>query len=146
MLLGGIGVALLRSNGFVAMGILFGIFLFEYKKRNKKSYLYVLGSIMVISLLLVIGVNLSPRIENGYESERYAIPIQQVSRVVAEDMYLSANEKQMIDNLCPEVSNMTGESFFQFVHDNYNPWRADEIKGQIQFWGRDAYFKEHKAE
>lgn len=146
MLLGGIGVALLRSNGFFAMGILFGIFLFEYKKRNKKSYLYVLGSIMVISLLLVIGVNLSPRIENGYESERYAIPIQQVSRVVAEDMYLSANEKQMIDNLCPEVSNMTGESFFQFVHDNYNPWRADEIKGQIQFWGRDAYFKEHKAE
>lgn len=145
MLIGGLGVALLRSNGLIAIGILFILFLLGHKKGGESIRLAVMGCVVAISLVLVAGLRLFPEIEQGYESEKFSIPIQQISRVVAEDKTLSKEERQVIDALCPEVSHMTGQTFSQFIHDNYNPWRADEIKGQIQFWGRDAYLKDHKA-
>ena len=145
MLIGGLGVALLRSNGLVTIGILLFLFLLGHKKGGESTRLSVMECVVVISLVLVAGQRLFPEIEPGYESEKFSIPIQQISRVVAEDKTLSKEERQVIDALCPEVSHMTGQTFSQFIHDNYNPWRADEIKGQIQFWGRDAYLKDHKA-
>ncbi len=144
MLIGGLGVALLRSNGLVAVGLLFLIFLLGHKKGGESIRLSVMVSVVAISVVLVVGQRLFPEIEPGYESEKFSIPIQQISRVIAEDKNLSKEERKAIDALCPEVSHMTGQTFLEFIYDNYNPWRADEIKGQIQFWGRDAYLKEHK--
>lgn len=144
MLIGGLGVSLLRSNGLIAIGILFFIFLLGYKKDGESIRLAVMGCVVAISVVLVAGLGLFPEIKPGYESEKLSIPIQQISRVIAEDKELSKEERQAVDALCPEVSHMTGQTFSQFIHDNYNPWRADEIKGQIQFWGRDAYLKKHK--
>ena len=144
MLIGGLGVSLLRSNGLVAIGILFFIFLLGHKKDGESIRLAVMGCVVAISVVLVAGLRLFPEIGQGYESEKFSMPIQQIARVIAEEEHLSKEERQAVDALCPEVSHMTGQTFSQFIHDNYNPWRADEIKGQIQFWGRDAYLKKHK--
>lgn len=144
MLIGGLGLALLRSNGLVAIGILFFIFLLGHKKDGESIRLAVMGCVVAISVVLVAGLRLFPEIGQGYESEKFSMPIQQIARVIAEEEHLSKEERQAVDALCPEVSHMTGQTFSQFIHDNYNPWRADEIKGQIQFWGRDAYLKKHK--
>lgn len=42
--------------------------------------------------------------------------------------------------LCNQLVNV------EYVRENYNFWRSDEMKGQIQFWGRDAYMEAHKSE
>ena len=58
-----------------------------------------------------------------------------------------SNENKMIDNLCPEASEYDrANPFFSLSMTIIIRGVQTEIKGQIQFWGRDAYFKEHKAE
>ena len=65
MLIGGLGVSLLRSNGLIAIGILFFIFLLGHKKDGESIRLAVMGCVVAISVVLVAGLRLFPEIKPG---------------------------------------------------------------------------------
>lgn len=142
--LGGLGFALLRSNGFLALLAVAAALLLFRIDRKKRLLLAVLV-VLCASFLMKQSLRLFPQIEGVEFSESLSIPIQQVSRVIYEGCELTQEQEDLCNRLC-DVSLMTGDTFVAFVRDNYNPWRSDEIKGQIQFWGRDDYLREHVGE
>lgn len=142
LILAGLGVSLFRSNGLIAMCLLLGILLLFRKKQKDSGVLRCVLLVVFGALLIRFGVGQIEGIAGGYTSENFSIPLQQVARVVAEEKELQPREEELINDLC-DVSGMTGGTFTEYIKENYNSWRADEIKGQIQFWGRDAYLREH---
>ena len=143
LVLGGMGVCLFRTNGWLAMVVLLLVLLL-FCRQQKRLVLWV-AVIVCGTLCMRMSLRLFPEIAPSEFSEQFSIPIQQVSRVIADECELTEEEEALCNALC-DVSQMTGDTFVAYVRDNYNAWRADEIKGQIQFWGRDDYFEEHKKE
>lgn len=147
LFLGGLGLALLRSNGWVALALVqVGVFL--SKINEKRRLLVSIGIILAVSALMKGSLTIffnggrsdgmlsDVTIEAVEYSEGLSIPIQQVARVIYEGRELTEEQEA----LCNQLVDV------EYVRENYNYWRSDEMKGQIQFWGRDAYMEAHKGE
>lgn len=147
LFLGGLGLALLRSNGWVALALVqVGVFL--SKINEKRRLLVSIGIILAVSALMKGSLTIffnggrsdgmlsDVTIEAVEYSEGLSIPIQQVARVICEGRELTEEQEA----LCNQLVDV------EYVRENYNYWRSDEMKGQIQFWGRDAYMEAHKGE
>lgn len=132
---GALGLGLLRSNGWMLLAALLPALLFSEIKKHK-LLLAAVTALLCCSMLLWRGALMLPGVENVEFSEAFSVPIQQISRVIAEDRPLLKSQEELCNQLCP----------VEYVKEAYNPWRSDEIKGQIQFWERDAYLKEHLDE
>ncbi len=142
LFLGGLGLAMLRSNGWGALAlVLVGVFVSRI--NEKRRLLVSIGVILAASALMkgsltifFDGTRSDITIEGVEYSESLSIPIQQVSRVIYEGRKLTEEQEA----LCNQLVNV------EYVRENYNFWRSDEMKGQIQFWGRDAYMEARKGE
>lgn len=131
-----IAVGILRSNGPLIL-ILTALVLIFIKIREHKRYLYIVFAAALILTALFKGPVFSLIDVRPTEfSEGLSIPIQQIGRVVYNQEDITDDEAQAIEELI---------SLDSIRYNNpYDAHCSDNIKGLIQFNGRDEYLKEHK--
>ena len=133
-LLSGTGMCLLRSNGWLAFAISAVVFVLLLGKREKKlSLLLILilcGSFVVKHPLLnAMGIRQPDTVE------ALSIPLQQISRVVADGKPLTQEEQRLLNQVV-EIEQ---------IHETYVPWLSDPMKDLIRTTGDQTYIARNKG-
>lgn len=133
-LLSGTGMCLLRSNGWLAFAISAVVFVLLLGKREKKlSLLLILilcGSFVVKHPLLnAMGVRQPDTVE------ALSIPLQQISRVVADGKPLTQEEQRLLNQVVD----------IEQIHETYVPWLSDPMKDLIRTTGDQTYIARNKG-
>jgi hypothetical protein len=133
LIIGGVGFCLLRSNGLFSFALVtLGVMLIFGKGEHRMLViclsLVCVGFIMKHIVLSNIGVSQPDIIES------LSIPLQQVSRVIADDRYLTEREKERISAVMPidEVAN------------SYESYISDPIKDLIRTKGNKEVIMDKK--
>lgn len=132
MIIGGLGFGLFRGNGFVIL-LATMIAAILVKSEVRKKLMIAFASLAVVVFILNTPVRNAMGVKPSEFSESLSIPIQQVSRVVYDGYELTDEEKDMVFALVEE----------DVIKEQYKPYISDNMKGRIQFFGRDDYFKEN---
>ena len=135
MIIGALGFGLFRGNGFVIL-LATMIVAVIMKSEVRKKLMIAFASLAVVIFVLNTPVRNAVGVKPTEFSESLSIPIQQVSRVVYDGYELDDEDKDMIFALVEE----------DVIKEQYEPYISDNMKGRIQFFGRDEYFKEHIAD
>lgn len=135
MIIGALGFGLFRGNGFVIL-LATMIAAVIMKSEVRKKLMIAFASLAVVIFVLNTPVRNAVGVKPTEFSESLSIPIQQVSRVVYDGYELDDEDKDMIFALVEE----------DVIKEQYEPYISDNMKGRIQFFGRDEYFKEHIAD
>ena len=125
-----------RHNGFPAFVVTMLIFFIIY--RLKLSRMYVIALVVIALHFIVTGpifkhYNVIPSDPN----EAYAVPIQQIGRIIAYDGKVSEEQLNFFDKVLPLEEWQT----------NYNPYIADPLKGSpnynrdFLYANRNIFFK-----
>lgn len=98
LIVGGISTCIFRSNGWYAMLAAFVVLVLFYWKRCKELLLpwlacLVIGYVLTGPVLTTLGV------QNVNFIEALSVPLQQVSRVIANGGELTAEEVQLVDTI-----------------------------------------------
>lgn len=132
MIIGGLGFGLFRGNGFVIL-LATMVAAIIMKSEVRKKLMIAFASMAAVVFILNTPVRNAMGVEPSEFSESLSIPIQQVSRVVYDGYELTDEEKDMVFKLVEE----------DVIKEQYKPYISDNMKGRIQFFGRDDYFKEN---
>ena len=117
LVVGILGFALLRTNGWYAFAATVLTLVFVFRRRYKKL-LRTLLSILVFSWVLINPFLDALGIQKTDFVEALAVPFQQLARVVADGYSLSEEEKATLDQVF----------YVDQIPDLYEPWLADPIK------------------
>ena len=134
-LLGGLGLCLLRSNGWFAYLLITVSFLLLFGKKHKKlcfSFLFVL----VISFILKHSVLAALNVTQPDTIESLSIPAQQIARVVTEYDDLTEAQRALLSEVV-EVDKISTE---------YAAFASDPIKELVRRKNNQDYLVEHKGE
>lgn len=137
MVVGALLAAVLRSNGLMMVLITLFVIVLQHI-HNKKRIVCGMLLVVVMAILYKGPVLQALDVEPTEYSEGLSIPIQQIGRVVYDQLPLTQHEEEMISALIDMDSVR--------YHNPYDPHCSDHIKGIIQFGGKDSYLKEHKGE
>lgn len=132
MIIGGLGFGLFRGNSFLILLVTM-IVACIMNKEVRKKLIAVFASLAVVILILNIPIRAAAGVKATEFSESFSIPIQQVSRVVHDGCELTDEEREMVFALVEEETIM----------EKYEPHISDNMKGIIQIYRRDDYFKEN---
>ncbi len=135
MIIGGLGFGLFRGNGFVIL-LATMIAAVIMKSDVRKKLVIAFASLVVVLFVLNTPVRNAIGVKPTEFSESLSIPIQQVSRVVYDGYNLDDEDKDMVFALVEE----------DVIKEQYEPYISDNMKGRIQFFARDEYFKENIAD
>ena len=117
LVVGILGFALLRTNGWYAFAATVLTLALVFRRRYKKL-LGILLSILVFSWVLINPFLDALGVQKTDFVEALAVPFQQLARVVADGYSLSEEEKATLDEVF----------YVDQIPDLYEPWLADPIK------------------
>lgn len=134
-ILGALGFSLWRTNGWYAFLVTVLIMFFLLGKRRKKLLL-LMTAVLIIAWLLINPVLMLLGVAQTNLTEAFAVPMQQVARVVAEGRELTAQETALL-----------GEAFWlDKVPELYDPLTVDPIKFETFRYKQVPYILEHGGE
>lgn len=131
-LIGALGFSLWRTNGWYAFAVTTLVMLFLLGKKQRKLLILMIAVLLLCWVLLnpvlaVLGVG-----ETNFV-EAFAVPMQQIARVVAEDRELTGEE-----------TNLLSEIFWlDKVGALYDPLTVDPVKFETFRYDRVDYIREN---
>lgn len=129
----GAGVAFLRNNGLYILAFV-AVFLVLWCRRHWKRVLPAAAALVVACAAVQGPVFSALGIEKSPFAESLAIPLQQVSRVVAQDGAVTQEQAEFLDQLLP----------LEDIKESYYPYSVDQIKFHEHF--DDAFLEANKGE
>ena len=134
-ILGALGFSLWRTNGWYAFLVTVLIMVFLLGKKKRKL-LILMTAVLIISWILINPVLTLLGVKETNLTEAFAIPMQQVARVVAEGRDLTEQESALL-----------GEAFWlDKVPELYDPLTVDPIKFETFRYKQVPYILEHSGE
>ena len=135
LVLGALGFSLWRTNGWYAF-LVTVLLMFLLMGKREKKLLALMTLVLVVSWILINPVLTLLGVRGTNLVEAFAVPMQQVARVVSEGRELTQQETELL-----------GEVFWlDKVQSLYNPLTVDPIKFETFDYGKVPYILEHKAE
>lgn len=135
LVLGGIGVCLWRTNGWYAFAVSWVVLALLLCKKQRKLVL------ILLLVLLLSWVLLNPMLDilgvrEGNLVEAFAVPFQQIARVVANQRPLTQEEQ-----------NLLGQIFdLEKMAQLYDPLTVDPVKFETFHYGQVEYVRQHFGE
>ena len=126
-------ICLIRSNGLFAYVFVFLALIMLARKQKKLAYIMLIT--IAVSLLLKHGVLKFIGVTPPDTVESLSIPLQQISRVIAEDGYIEDADRQLILRVMD----------IDRVKDTYDPEISDPIKNLIRDCGDQEYLAQNKG-
>ncbi|MBO5564041.1 MAG: hypothetical protein J5935_00290 [Lachnospiraceae bacterium] len=130
LLLGGAGVCLLRSNGWLVFFLTTVIFLLLYRKKA-----WPLVPVLLCTLLMNTALLRALPVEKADSLEALALPMQQITRTVTTEDTLSTEEQDLVETLVP----------IEELRSAYDPALADPVKALIRQRGTLPVLEENKS-
>lgn len=130
-----LGLCFFRSNGtFICIGVL-AVAAFLFIRENKTfCFLFLIG-ILVSTFSKNMLMNMCD-IQRPDTIEAFAIPTQQIARVISRSNNLSPEEKDLLSEIVD----------IDKVPDAYNSFWVDFVKDLVRKKGNQDYLREHKTE
>ena len=133
--LGALGFSLWRTNGWYAFLVTFLLMLILMGKQQKKL-IALMALVLAVSWLLINPVLTLLGVKSTNMVEAFAVPMQQVARVVSEGRELTEQENELL-----------GEIFWMDkVADYYDPLTVDPIKFETFRYNQVPYILENKGD
>lgn len=130
--LGGIAFCLMRTNGWYSYLAMAVVMFFAMRKEHKKL-LKIMGVVLVLCWILLNPVLTILGVGETDFIEIFAVPFQQVARVVANDREISEEDLELI-----------GRTFkIEDVKALYDPGSVDPIKNESRRWDEREFFDTH---
>ncbi len=129
----GLGICIMRGNGWLAFGASAAVFALLFLRREK-GFALLLAAVLVVSFVMnhqvmdILGVKPTETVES------LSVPIQQVARAV-KDNEIGADEAELIGKIID----------IEFIREYYDPGLADPVKFRIHEQGGE-YLSEHMAD
>ena len=131
-LLGGMGICLWRTNGWYAFLASALVLLLLTKKGNRKLPA-VMGGILIVCWVLINPLLSALRVSQTDMVEAFAVPFQQIARVVAQGRELTQEETAMLDQ-----AFHLGK-----IPEQYSPETVDPIKFETFRYENKEYLRQH---
>lgn len=135
LILGTLGFSLWRTNGWYAFLVTALLMLFLMGKRQKKLII-LMTIVLVVSWLLINPVLTILGVKKTNMAEAFAVPMQQVARVVAEGRELSQQETDLLSEIF----------WLDKMPELYDPLTVDPIKFETFRYDQVPYILENKGE
>lgn len=135
MLLGALGMTLLRSNGLAAFAASALVFALLFMKRHKKT-VFAFAGVIALAIVLKYPVLSAMDIQQPDTIESLSIPLQQIARVIVDGEALTPEQEELLEN----VVDLEG------VPENYLTYISDTMKNYVRESGNQKYISEHKSE
>lgn len=133
--LGALGFSLLRTNGWYAFLVTVLVMTFLLGQKRRKL-LIVMVAVLIFCWILINPVLSVMGVEETNMVEAFAVPMQQVARVIAEGRELTSEESWLL-----------GEIFWlDKVPELYNPLTVDPIKFETFRYDRVPHILENRGE
>jgi len=135
LVLGALGFSLWRTNGWYAF-LVTVLLMFVLMGKRQEKLLVLMTLVLVVSWILINPVLTLLGVGETDLVEAFAVPMQQVARVISEGRELTQQETELL-----------GEVFWlDKVQSLYNPLTVDPIKFETFDHDKVPYILEHKAE
>lgn len=134
-ILGALGVSLLRTNGWFAMLAVWVLLLVLLRKENKRL-VWVLAAVLAVSWVMINPVLWLLKVPKTNIIEAFAVPMQQIARVVTEERELKPEEEALLS----EIFDL------EKMKEVYDPQTVDPVKFETFQYGKTDYIREHKWE
>lgn len=136
LIIGGIGMCLFRSNGWISFALAFFSFLFLFgEDYGKKKMKFLFLGIMVLTFVLKYPVLQSLNVTQPDMVEKLSVPIQQIARIVRDCGDISEENKTF---LCRVVD-------VDQISEVYRPEISDPIKKLMRETGNQQYLEQNMA-
>lgn len=134
---GTIGFCVFRHNGKIAISItcIFLIIL-SYKNKEFRRIAATTMLSLLVSFLLIGGLKKLYNVQDAEPVDSLSVPLQQISRVLADGGSISAEQKAILSNIV-EVDKLP-ELYINYV--------SDPIKGAVHEYDNQVYITQHKGE
>lgn len=132
--LGAIGLCLWRTNGWFAAVFTFLIFL--VLMRREKRLLALLGAVIVVCWVLLNPVLNLIGVQKTDYMEAFAVPFQQIARVVANDREMTEEDRALLAKVFD----------LEKMREKYDPLTVDPIKFETFDHSQMEYLREHWQE
>lgn len=134
-ILGALGLSLLRTNGWFAMLAVL-VLLILILRREHKKLLWVLAAVLAVSWVMINPVLWLLKVPKTNVVEAFAVPMQQIARVVSQERELK-----------PEEEALLGEIFdLEKMKEVYDPQTVDPVKFETFRYGKTDDIRQHKWE
>ena len=130
-----LGVCLLRSNGYLAFFASAVVFVLLYGKRER-GLLLLMAAALCGSFVLKHPVLAARNVPQPDTIESLSIPLQQISRVIAEGCELTQEQRTLLEQVV-DVDSVPGR---------YSSWISDPMKTLVRERDNQQYLSKHKAE
>lgn len=134
LLFSGMMICLFRSNGWYAFLVAVPFLLFFFRKQKRQVYPCLLVTLLLCVLIKYPVMN-HLQVTQPDLIESLCIPTQQIAAVLCNDRELTAEERELIEN----VVDLT------YIKELYNPTFADNMKELVRA-GDQEYLATHKKE
>ena len=135
LVLGALGVSLLRTNGWVAM-LVATLLLALFLRRNHRKVLIALLIILVVTWVMLNPLLAALNVSETNMVEVFAVPMQQIARVVANDRPLTQEQTQLL----AQIFDL--EKMAQL----YDPLTVDPVKFETFRYDQVDYIRQHAGE
>lgn len=132
MLVGALGMCLLRSNGWLAFLSSIVVFGIIFWKKHMKVFFCLVG-IVIVSFVLKYPVLDALHVSQPDRIESLSIPAQQIARVIVDGKELTPEQKELLGKVV-DISA---------IPDAYNEWLSDPIKILVRASGNQNYINEN---
>ena len=133
--LGALGFSLWRTNGWYAF-LVTVLLMFVLMGKRQKKLVMVMTLVLIVAWMLINPMLTVLGVKETNMVEAFAVPMQQVARVVSEGRELTDQETELL-----------GEIFWMDkVADYYDPLTVDPIKFETFRYHQVPYILEHKGE
>lgn len=134
-ILGALGFSLWRTNGWYAF-LVTVLLMFFLLGRSRKKLLILMTAVLIFAWILINPVLTLLGVKETNLVEAFAVPMQQVARVVSENRELSEQETELL-----------GEIFWlDKVPELYDPLTVDPIKFETFRYDQVPYILENSAQ
>lgn len=132
---GAMGLSLWRTNGWYAFAVTTIVMLFLLRKQYKPLLAIMAGVLVLCWVLLHPVLNVLGVKKTNYV-EAFAVPFQQIARVLANDRELTEEETAMLCEIF----------WLDKVGEAYDPQTVDPVKFETFRYDRVSYITEHAAD
>lgn len=133
--LGALGFSLWRTNGWYAFFAMTLVMMLLLRKHYRKL-LVIMLVVLIFCWVLINPVLAALEVEETNFVEAFAVPMQQIARVIHYDRPLTEEETALLSEIC----------FMDRVKELYDPQTVDPIKFNTFFYHKVDYIMEHAGE
>ena len=131
LILASVGMALLRSNGWIAFFLSTTVFAILFGKKQKKLFLLFI-MVLISTYVLKHPVLKMLQVSQPDTVESLSIPVQQIARVIADGKELTEEQKQILEQVMD----------IEKIPEKYKSYISDPIKELVREKNQN-YIKEH---